>query len=827
MLSISHAKTAADAAAYFADHLVENAKEAPAGQEDYYTAEGDPGRWRGAGAAALGLAGPVNARDFAAVALGASPAGDRLVQGAGKPDRRAGWDLVFSAPKSVSVAWGLGDEQQRSKIAAAHRAAVDRALIYIEREAGVVRSRRGHGGIEHEQARAVIASFDHGTSRAKDPDLHSHNFLMNAAQRKDGSWGSIDSRHFFKAKMSAGAIYRAELAAGLQKIGYGIERDETSFRLAGSTKEQDLVFSQRRQQIVKALAASGGRSAKAAEVAALDTRARKTKTDQLSLLAAWRVRGAERGIMSDFIASLSDHQQREQSTGPGAEPLVMQSPAEIMRDLTERASTVSRFQIETAVYQSAQGILDADQARAYVDDVLSHSDLIRMRASDCSERYTTREMYELEKQIGESAQRRQHEHHAVKPAALAAAIAARPTITDEQKAALKHQTSDTGVSLLQAPAGSGKSYLMGALNDAYSASGYTLIGAAPSGKAASGLQEGSGIKSQTLHSLLAELDNDDPRFRRTLTKKDVIVLDEGGMAGSRLISRLMQHADSAGAKVVMIGDAQQLQPIDAGGAFRLLTTAIGNAELHDNRRQRDGWARLAVQQFRDGNAAMALRELEQRGHAHVSDNRDSVITDMIARWSAEREREQAGESILIAARRSDVAALNAAARDALSAERSGPAVAVGDREYQASDRIIFLQNDRLGRQVCGSVENGALATLQRVSESKFVAHTDDGRTVSFDPRQYDHIDHGYAITAHKSQGITLDHAHVMIDESMSDREWSYVAASRSRDAVHIYADRSTYYEAARSMSRSHQIDTSQDHQIVEQKPRERSAELER
>uniref|UniRef100_UPI003AF896A4 AAA family ATPase n=1 Tax=Thiolapillus sp. TaxID=2017437 RepID=UPI003AF896A4 len=320
-----------------------------------------------------------------------------------------------------------------------------------------------------------------------------------------------------------------------------------------------------------------------------------------------------------------------------------------------------------------------------------------------------------------------------------------------------------------------------------------------------GLQEGSGIDSQTLHSLLRELDEGQKQLQENM----VVVVDEAGMIGSRQLDALMQHADDAGAKVVLVGDSRQLQPIDAGGAFRLIQEETGAAELKDIRRQKSDWHREAVHQFANGEAGQALRQFDERGLVHVEKGHEQAVKRLAQNYLDDFDPARPGETLMIAGTRRDVVLLNRAARDQLI-ERgdldNSNAVKLEGREYCAGDRILFTRNSK---QL--DVKNGDLATLTQIEQTAdgilFHAETDAGKQVSWNANDYEHFQHGYAVTAHKSQGVTVDHAHVLIHDGMSDREWSYVATSRSRDATHLYTTTDTYQEAARSMSRSRQADT--------------------
>ena len=219
-------------------------------QEDYYTKGGEPpGEWFGEGAKAQGLAGEVEASALRNLLQGYSPEGhETLVQNARKENRQSGWDLTFSAPKSVSVVWSQADNETRSAIEKAHKEAVHSALSYLEKEAGV--TRRGSGGYEKENAKLTFAVFEHGTSRAQDPALHSHALLINAGLRADGSTGTIESRGVYQHKMAAGALYRAELSYQLeQSLGLVSEKKGRAFELTGVSKELQKEFSTRRQEI--------------------------------------------------------------------------------------------------------------------------------------------------------------------------------------------------------------------------------------------------------------------------------------------------------------------------------------------------------------------------------------------------------------------------------------------------------------------------------------------------------------------------------------------------------------------------------------------------
>jgi conjugative relaxase-like TrwC/TraI family protein len=265
-------------------------------REDYYLQGGEPpGQWHGVGAKLFSLSGTVEKDDLRNLLSGFSPKEQvALVQNAGAKDRQSGWDLTFSAPKSVSVLWSQVGRNVRGKIEAAQQAAVETALDFLE--ANCAFTRRGRGGEGLERTPAIFATFEHGTSRACDPQLHTHALLLNLAFRADGTTGTVVSREFFRNKMLAGAIYQAELAYRLSSVlGVAIERTKASFEVKGVPRDLCDTFSKRRQEILQELRARGVDNAVAAKIAALNTRQQKEHVPREKLLESWREVGQALG----------------------------------------------------------------------------------------------------------------------------------------------------------------------------------------------------------------------------------------------------------------------------------------------------------------------------------------------------------------------------------------------------------------------------------------------------------------------------------------------------------------------------------------------------
>lgn len=281
--SIAARKSVAAAVSYF-KHMASD--EYYTGKDEQQTEAEAEGEWAGRGAERLTLAGPVSKADFEAMLNGRDPkTGERLTQ-LGK-SHAPGWDMTFSAPKSVSVMWALAPETDRAKIETAHRNAVRAATTHLEDNHAF--TRRGKGGaIREPVAGLTIARFHHHTSRDLDPQIHTHAFIFNSAPRRDGSWGSLVSRDLYKAQKEAGAVYRSHLANELERGGHAVDRYGTTFRLKAIPRDIERAFSKRRQAIEQAADTHGYRTPKGMEQAALRTRQAKRPAQRADLFEAWK-----------------------------------------------------------------------------------------------------------------------------------------------------------------------------------------------------------------------------------------------------------------------------------------------------------------------------------------------------------------------------------------------------------------------------------------------------------------------------------------------------------------------------------------------------------
>ncbi len=473
---------------------------------------------------------------------------------------------------------------------------------------------------------------------------------------------------------------------------------------------------------------------------------------------------------------------------------IIADPDLVLAAITRQQSTFIRQDLARLVNGHTA---DAEQFAAALAKVEASAALVRAGVDGRGrERFTTREMLGVEQRLEAASQdlavRSWHEVGAgVQARSMAGAVR---RLEGEQLAAFEHVTAGADVSAVVGYAGTGKSTMLGVARAAWEASGYRVRGAALSGIAAEGLEGGAGIESRTL----ASLEHGWARGRDLLTRADVLVVDEAGMVGSRQMERVLSAVRAAGAKVVLVGDPEQLQAIEAGAAFRAVTERVGAVEITEVRRQREAWQQAATRELATGRTAAAVARYEAAGMVHKHATTAEARTQLVGEWNQGRQAAPAATRIMLAHRRVDVRELNEQAR-ALRREAGELGVdrvlstGGGERAFAEGDRVYFLKNERsLG------VKNGTLGTVERIAGdgdgASLVVRLDApggagrGRVVSFDLKDYAEIDHGYAATVHKSQGVTVDQAHLLATRGM-DRHMAYVGLSRHREGVSLHWSR--------------------------------------
>ncbi|MFQ6163030.1 Ti-type conjugative transfer relaxase TraA [Sinorhizobium meliloti] len=521
---------------------------------------------------------------------------------------------------------------------------------------------------------------------------------------------------------------------------------------------------------------------------------------------------------------------------------LLTEPALLFKQLGNERSTFDEKDIAKALHRYVDDPVDFTNIRARLmasDELVMLSpqqlDAETGKASEPAV-FTTREILRLEYAMAESARvLSMRRGFAVSDAQVAAAVRSIETadtekpfkLDAEQVDAVCHVTGDNAIAAVVGLAGAGKSTLLAAARHAWESGNRRVFGAALAGKAAEGIEDSSGIRSRTLASWeLAWASR-----RDLLQRDDVLVIDEAGMVSSQQMARVLKAVEDAGAKAVLVGDAMQLQPIQAGAAFRAISERVGFAELAGVRRQRDAWARDASRLFARGKIEEGLDAYARHGRIVAAETRDEIVDRIVADWADAREqalensvsggnevRLRGDELLVLAHTNDDVRNLNEALRSvmvekgALTGARAFQ-TARGLREFAAGDRIIFLENARfveprarrLGPQY---VKNGMLGTVvstgDRRGDALLSVRLDNGGDIVISKDSYPNVDHGYATTIHKSQGATVDRTFVLAT-GMMDQHLTYVAMTRHRDRADLYAATEDF-EARPEWSRKPRVD---------------------
>ncbi|MGV2497474.1 Ti-type conjugative transfer relaxase TraA [Pelagerythrobacter aerophilus] len=516
-------------------------------------------------------------------------------------------------------------------------------------------------------------------------------------------------------------------------------------------------------------------------------------------------RMAEQGLESE---RREEHAEIARSNGER----ILANPALALDAITHSQATFTTRDLARFVHRHTDGKEQFDQV---LSAVKRSSELMRLgRDGRGEERFTSRAMLDCEDRLEKATDRlSMRRHHNLPEEAIGRSIASAGrrglALGEEQKTAVGRLLAGTDLANVTGYAGTGKSAVLGLARDGWERAGYRVCGAALSGIAAEGLENGSGIASRTI----ASLEHQWAQGRELLTDRDVLVVDEAGMIGTRQMERVISEAEKRGAKVVLVGDVEQLQAIEAGAAFRSITERHGSAEITTVRRQREDWQRDATRQLATERTGQAIAAYDEAGCVHAAATRDDTRKQLIERWDRDRKERPDNSRIILTHTNDEVRVLNEAARAKMrGANELGDDVSLdvarGKRSFATGDRIMFLRNERgLG------VKNGSLGTVRNVDAVRMQVMLDGGRSVAFDHKDYADIDHGYAATIHKAQGMTVDRVHVLATPGL-DRHATYVALSRHRYRVDLhygkddFADRS---KLVRVLSRERAKDMARDY----------------
>jgi conjugative relaxase-like TrwC/TraI family protein len=857
MLSIGVLHSSAQASTYYA-------------QDDYYTKDsaGEPSQWDGKGAESLGLAGPVDRTQFAALLNGELPNGVVLKRGQ-QGKHQPGWDLTFSAPKSVSLLALVGEDR---RVIGAHNLAVTEALRYLEATTAQARIKQGGKSTIETTGKWIIARFNHDTSRELDPQLHTHAVVINATQRADGEWRAVSSKEMFRAKMAGGAIYRAELARALQHLGYEVEvgHRDGRFEVKGFTREQLRHFSRRREEIEAALEQLGASGAKASATLALYTRARKGPIDRAEVYADWKSRAREQGIhFSGLIPKQASPRQLD-----AAKP-AKEAVAWAIAHLTERESVINHRDIvrhaleygtgKAALAEVIAGIREAKKAR------------VLLPVNDG--RYTTTKAIISESETLAAMRRGQARVRPIASLEAARKVAQEHQLAaDQTNAATFILTARDRVIGVQGYAGTGKTHMLRAVREFAERAGLTVRGFAPSATAARVLQQNARIPSDTLSKHLIDVAKESKPWQ---SQSELWVVDEASMISTEQARALVTAADRQKARLVLIGDRQQLPAVEAGRPFAmLLERGMASVEMQEIKRQKNPILKAAVIDSIARREAAALKKLA--GHTYAIADRkariSTIVQDYLARPPDERER-----TLIVTGVNDDRREINDQIRMKLKEEEvlNGPeakatvlvqqdltrAELAQPKSYQTGDivrfgrayaklsikpgeyftarevdierGVVYLARD--GKSLVweprrtGNVEvyqeenrtvmagdrlrwtrndrdlgrrNGETVQVLSVDADKAaVLVSGSGKVTTLELRRDLHWEHAYASTIHAAQGKTADRVLVHLDtkfEKTIGSESFYVAISRARQEARLYVDDRSKLTLAVGQSRQRQ-----------------------
>ena len=775
---------------------------------EYLSGHGEaPGVWYGRAAGeAFALSGEATAEQFETMFAGRDPVTRELLGHAHRSDGVLAYDLVFRPTKSVSVLYGIGDPEDAAAVMAAHHAGVEAAVEFLEEWIGL---RRGRGGLERMETSCglLAVGFDHRASRAGDPLPHTHLIVANRAKGLDGRWTALDGNDLLDVEVlkAANVFYRNTYQAELTRSrGYGwTEPDELgNCEILGMPEDLIRLFSKAGNAIKEELGAREAEglptSSKVANWLAHKLRGAKVREDFPFQRDRWTAEVADSGYsLPGLLAKMRGRSREQQLCETDVEALFDRIAGP--EGLTARASTFGKPAILAAIGNATR--LRPGQvrqlARAFVAErcVRVMTDAKTGRSS-----WSTPELLGLEQQLVDNAQSRQDEGRHVVPEEIVQATldhfaAMGKPLGEDQAAVVRAVCSDgAGVSCVVGRAGTGKTFTQDAVRAAFQAANLTrgereqlsVRGLAPTGIAALELDAGAGIPTATVDRFLLDLEGG----RDSLSGNDVVVIDESNMLGTRKAAPLLAHTRRVGAKVILVGDPKQLQSIDVGGWFRGLVTRLDAVELSRNRRQLDELDRRAVELIREGLPEEAMRLYRDGGRVTVTTTAAEAHEAMAKDWW--KAFAQGEDAFMLAHRRVEVDRLNDLGHAAMAAaERlSGDPLTINGRQFQVGDRVVCganrlnigIANGTKGRITAIDHDTGAVTLKTDADKQATLTPGYLGKRLSDGRRA---LDHAYAVTGHKSEGVTVDDAFVR-GGSHADQEWAYTVLTRIRKRVNLY-----------------------------------------
>ncbi|WP_156391133.1 MULTISPECIES: MobF family relaxase [unclassified Nocardioides] len=804
---------------------------------DYYSVKGEaPGLWIGSGLVGItGIEGgdPVTAAQMQNLfGHGQDPVSGTALGRAYRPDAVAGFDLTFSAVKSVSTLWAVAPPEMAMTIRQAHDAAVADAVAFLEAHA--VFTREGTDGVRQVETRGLIAAaFTHRDSRAGDPDLHTHVAVANKVQTREGKWLSLYGTVLHRYVVAASETYNTALEHHLVEQ-LGVRFVDTG-RGLGKRPVREIAdvdamlcerWSHRRRDIdarVDALSADFAvahcRPPTAKESIALEQRANlETRAPKHEARAEAHQRTTWRAEAVQELGQLGLNRMVDSALHPDAidQPQVSATwldaaAVRVISELEDRRATWQSWHLYAEAQRQVRGIdVPAHQVDAVVEHLVETA--TRMLINLTPDRDPVTEPAALRRSDGTSVYRHTGADHFTSQRILDAEqrivrAAGQPCGTSidpidielslmkaeldgarlnagQRELVLAMLSDPRQVALALAPAGSGKTTAMSALARVCGDLGYTTIGLAPSAAASAVLREATGMPTETLarldHLLASAADLD-------IGPRTVVVIDEAGMADTPTLDRIIAACCDRGARVRLIGDDQQLAAIGAGGVLRDVATTHGAVRLEEVVRFADPVEATASLDLRAGNRAAVAFYLDH-DRIHTGDA-DTSISEVLTEWTAERAVGR--ECLMLAPTRELVARLNRGARTARSAGSppTDEVDLVDGNRASVGDTILTRHNDRrLAVSGTDWVKNGDRWTVTTVGRdgSLSARHLGSRLTVTLPPEYVTrHVELGYATTVYTAQGSTADVMHGIVTGT-EDRQLLYTMLTRGREENHLH-----------------------------------------
>lgn len=809
--------------------------------EDYYFNGGEPpGRWVGGACKFFGLAGTVDREDFKRLFNGFhprkttgppdAPEPEPLVQNAGDKNRRAGFDMTFSAPKSFSILWSQAAPEMQEEFQEMHHESVAESLNFAEQKMAHARTGKAGSG-EMVPVGIVAAVFEHGTSRAQQPLIHSHAVLMNVTVDADGKTRSLEPKAIFKNKMLLGAMYRGRLAhKEHKKYGFKAKRNGNSFEFEGVSEEHIQHYSVRSQEIRASMKKDGRSGAIAAAQAAVTTRKKKKHVARHDLFAKWRKENEQFGFNDKTLKALV------RPTAVNYARFIPKILKEAVENLKLRLThfTAHDFLREVLYIAPEYGVSPDDLLQPVQDFLRTSDQIIPILMADGSHRLVATTVLEQElKMLRTLRDLHDRRGSCVDDEHLTKALEKNTHLNDEQRAAVRHITQNNhAIRVVQGYAGTGKTTMLRTAVQAWHAAGYNVVGACFMGVAADNLAEEIGIPCDTIHMTLADLEGgafDTVRRRGThalrqlaraalnkktygykklkrphIDKNSIVLLDEAGMINTRHMLMLMEWVEKNNATLVLTGDRAQIPAIEGGSPMSSICERVGYAELKEIRRQEDEWARAAALHLARGEVAEALALYDKRNLVKVNDDTDEALERLIVDWADHVWDRPANARIITLTNNRTHQANQLAQQELIKRKKLDNrhhrviehVNKKSGKSYQSfvhvGDRVIFTRSHRKLNFRNGSA--GTVLAFTRIGKTLrpgIRVKLDNEKVVSV-PLSFRHIRLGYASTVNKVQGGTYPEVFVLLGGAAQNLPISYVQGTRSQKATHFYTTHALY-----------------------------------